>query len=67
MTKITSENPNPGITIEGEATHLHVWAPNAKAVALLTDFNDWEEVESTVEESENEFWSDSTDQLGMDD
>ncbi len=66
MSKNPSKHPKPEMTIEDGEAEPHVLAPNAKAVALLNEFNDWEEVGPDFQKSENDFWSGSTHQLSTD-
>ena len=53
-----------GATVSDGATHFHVWAPNAKAVHLTGDFNDWNKTDTPLEASEDGHWKLSTDKLG---
>ncbi|WP_273444867.1 hypothetical protein [Neolewinella agarilytica] len=67
MSKNPSKYPKPEMAIKDGETQRHVWAPNAKAVALLNEFNDWEEVGPDFQETQHAFWSGSINQLDTDD
>ena len=56
-----------GATVGDGATHVRVWAPNAQAVTLLGDFNDWDTAATPLYNENNGYFSLSTDELGAGD
>lgn len=47
-----------GVQLDGDGVHFGVWAPNATAVSVLGDFNDWSE-QPLNKDSATGYWSGS--------
>ena len=45
-----------GAVLTDDGTAFRVWAPNAKQVAVVGDFNDWNDEEHPLESEDNGYW-----------
>lgn len=45
------------LNAEKNGTTFRVWAPNAEAVAVVGDFNDWNDKNNVLEQEENGYWA----------
>lgn len=66
----TATQPLPlGATLSDGLAHFRVWAPNAKAVALTGEFNDWNKEDTPLQTDPvaGGYWQLSTDKLGVGD
>ncbi|RBW43635.1 1,4-alpha-glucan branching protein [Psychromonas sp. B3M02] len=45
-----------GVNKIDKGYQFSVWAPNAKSVSLVGDFNDWDEDQNTMQQADNGIW-----------
>ncbi len=58
MSKATSSEKIAGMgaVLTEQGTAFRVWAPHAQQVAVMGDFNDWDEKKSQLEAEDNGYW-----------
>ncbi|MFT4033129.1 MAG: alpha-amylase family glycosyl hydrolase [Siphonobacter sp.] len=52
-----STAPGMGAILSDHGVSFRVWAPNAEAVAIIGDFNDWDKEANPLAQEENGYWS----------